>query len=131
MDEDQLFFSLLHVCFSMPADEKLAEPTARPWGSVVSLFLSFRKKGSDNSFGDTLVLKTSIFLRAKHLKVFNTVVFLETTVFLEYYSKILRYQTGPQSFTSAVLVAQWQVFFNIWHLAKYRRLVRASQTMLT
>jgi hypothetical protein len=51
MDEDQLFFSLvLHVCFSMAADEKLAEPTARPWGSVVSLFLSFRKKRVGQQF---------------------------------------------------------------------------------
>jgi hypothetical protein len=48
----------------------------------------------NHSFGDTLVLKTSIFLRAKHLKVFNTVVFLETAVFLEYF-KITELPTGP------------------------------------
>jgi hypothetical protein len=35
-------------------------------------------------FWDTLVLK--IFLRAKHLKVFNTILFLETAVFLEYFN---------------------------------------------
>jgi hypothetical protein len=35
-----------------------------------------------------VVLKTSICLRAKHLKVFYTVVFSETAVLLEYFKNM-------------------------------------------
>jgi hypothetical protein len=57
-------------------------------------FLSFRKKRvrplftilqKNHSFGDTVVLETSISVRAKHLKVLYTVVFSETAVLLEYF----------------------------------------------
>jgi hypothetical protein len=35
--------------------------------------------------GDTSVSKTKVFARPKHLKVFDTLVFLETEVFTEYF----------------------------------------------
>jgi hypothetical protein len=64
----------------------------RPQCASFSLFLSFRKKRIKpvfrllqkyHSFVDTLVLKTSIVLKAKRLNFFNTTVFLKTEVFLE------------------------------------------------
>jgi hypothetical protein len=34
---------------------------------------------------DTSVSKTEVFIRPKHLKVFDTSIFLETEVFTEYF----------------------------------------------
>jgi hypothetical protein len=51
-------------------------------------------------------LKTLVFAETKHLKVLNTMVFLETKVFLEYFGKTLLPNTEPFIFVLAVHFTQ-------------------------
>jgi hypothetical protein len=79
----------------MATDEELVEPTRRrPHGHALFLVSQFQKKWVGPFFLKALKSRVlgklwfSKFLRAKPHKVFNTVVFLETAVFLEYFKNL-------------------------------------------